>query len=154
MTTRNTRKFHGMCDQFRWVAMIVAFGGGALIVLVPLVLPHGYKLEGVIVSLPAICYLFGVWSIGQAMGQVAKGRLIEAALPSALRRVGLSLVVGVLINTFVVAGLYRLAGGVPHGYVRLDAAGVTLGIIGAALYLLGRIVDQALAAQAELDEMI
>jgi hypothetical protein len=143
-----------MCDQFRWVAVFMIVSVGAVLAIAPLVLPHGYKLRVVITSLPAVCYLFGVWSIGQAMGQVAKGRLIEAALPSALRRVGLSLVVGVLINMFVVAGLYRLAGGVPHGYVRLDAAGVTLGMIGAALYLLGRIVDQALAAQAELDEMI
>jgi hypothetical protein len=150
----DTQYFHRVCAQFRWMAMIMVGGVGAIIVLLPLVLPRGYKLAGVIWSLPAICYLFGVWAIGQAMGQIAKGRLIQAALPSVLRRVGISLGVGGVISVFVVGGLKRLVGDGAGGYVQFDVAGMTLGMIGGALFLLGRVMDQALAAQAELDEMI
>lgn len=154
MSAKDTPHFHRVCEQFRWMATAMVVGVGAIIVLLPIVLPRGYKLEGVVWSLPAICYLFGVWSMGRAIGQVAKGRLLEAALPSVLRRVGISLAAGGLISVFVVGGLKRLAGATAGGYVQFDVAGMTLGMIGAALFLLGRIVDKALAAQAELDEMI
>jgi hypothetical protein len=150
----DTPYFHRVCEQFRWMARVMVVGVGAIIVIAPLVLPHGYKLEAIVWSLPAICYLFGVWSMGRAMGQVARGRLLEAALPSVLRRVGISLGAGGLMSVFVVGGLKRLVGVEVGGYVQFDVAGMTLGMIGAALFLLGRIVDKALAAQAELDEMI
>lgn len=154
MSVKNTETFQSRCDQFRWLAVVMVIGVGAFIAIAPLVLPHGYKLQGVIASLPALCYLYGVWSIGGALGEIAKGRLVQVALPSVLRRVGLSLGVGGMLSVFVVAGLTRLAGGQTVGYVRFDVAGMTLGMIGGALFLLGRIVDTALAAQAELDEMI
>jgi hypothetical protein len=151
---KDTEKFRAMCDQFRWLAVVMVIGLGAIIVLLPVMLPRGYKLGGVVWGLPTACYLFGVWSIGQAMGQIGKGRLIEAALPSVLRRVGISLGAGGLISVFVVGGLRRLVGDGDGGYVQFDVASMTLGMIGGALFLLGRVVDQALAAQAELDEMI
>lgn len=132
----------------------MVFGVGAIIVIGPFAVPRGYKLEFMAWSLPTICYLFGVWSIGRAMGQIGKGQVIEAALPSVLRRVGISLATGGLISVFVVGGLRRLAGSGSGGYVQFDVASMTLGMIGAALFLLGRIVSAALAAQAELDEMI
>ena len=49
-----------------------------------------------------------------------------------------------------------LAGIVVHAYGigTIIVAGMTLGMIGGALFLLGRVVDQAGAVQAELDEMI
>jgi hypothetical protein len=46
------------------------------------------------------CYLFGVWSIGRAMGELQKGRLIQPTLASALRRVGLSLGLGGVLQRF------------------------------------------------------
>ncbi|MGH7026446.1 DUF2975 domain-containing protein [Brevundimonas sp.] len=103
---------------------------------------------------PAVCYLLGVWFIGRAMGQLARGRLIQPTLASALRRVGLSLGFGGVISVFVVTNLLRLLGHTSGGYLHFDVAGMTLGMIGGALFLLGRVVDQAGAVQAELDEMI
>lgn len=154
MGAKDPETFRAMCDQFRWVAVFMVVSVGVVLAIAPLVLPHGYKLRVVITSLPALCYLYGVWSIGRALGEIGKGRLIQAALPSVLRRVGLSLGVGGVLSVFVVASLTRLAGGKTVGYVQFDVAGMTLGMIGGALFLLGRVVDQALAAQAELDEMI
>jgi hypothetical protein len=59
---------------------------------------------------PSVCYLFGVWSIGRAMGELQKGRLIQPTLASALRRVGLALGVGGVLQVFVVTNLLRLIG--------------------------------------------
>jgi hypothetical protein len=154
MSAKDSRTFQGRCSQFRWLAVFMVVAVGAVVAITPLVLPRGYKLHGVIANLPALCYLYGVWSIGAALGEIAKGRLVQAALPSVLRRVGISLGVGGVLGVFVVAGLTRLAGGQTVGYVRFYVAGMTLGMIGGALFLLGRIMDRALAAQAELDEMI
>ena len=89
-------------------------------------------------------YLFGVWSIGSAMGQLAKGRLIQPTLAAALRRVGLALGLAVCSASSCVTNLFasdrrkRAA-----AICNFDVAGMTLGMIGGALFLLGRVVDQA-----------
>jgi len=153
VSAEKTKDFHRVCGQFRWMATFMVVGVGTILALGPLVLPHGYKLGFVVWSLPAVCYLFGVWSIGQALGQIAKGRLFQAALPSTLRQVGISLAAGGAISVFLVGNLMRLIG-VQGSHPNFDVPGMTLGMIGGALFLLGRVMDQALAAQAELDEMI
>lgn len=146
--------FRRVCDQYRWMATAMVFGVAAILALGLLLLPPGYKLQAFISNLPAIGYLFGVWSIGRALGEIAKGRPVQAALHAVLRKVGVSLGASSLISVFAIGSLLRLAGVDKGGYVRFDIAGMTLGMIGAALFLLGHILDHALAAQAELDEMI
>ena len=59
-----------------------------------------------------------------------------------------------MASVFIVSNLMRLVGFTKGSYLNFDVAGMTLGMIGGALFLLGRVMDQALAAQAELDEMI
>lgn len=159
-------RFRRMCGQFRWLAvfMVVTVGGGLLLALVgaPLIfwLREGRPLlqpgtiTGLIWFSPTAFYLFGVWSIGSAMGQLARGRLIQPTLSSALRRVGLSLGLGGVLSVFVVSNLIRLVESGRGGFLHFDVAGMTLGMIGGALYLLGRVIDQAGRVQAELDEMI
>jgi len=167
MNAKDVEKFRRMCRQFRWLAVFMVASVGLLLVLMawvaPLLLmalhrpmaPTPAKMLAVTIQyIPAVCYLFGVWSIGRAMGQIAQGRLIQAALPSALRRVGLALGVGGVASVFLVGNLMRVVEQTKGGYLNFDVAGMTLGMIGGALFLLGRVMDQALAAQAELDEMI
>jgi hypothetical protein len=159
--------FRRMCGQFRGLAVFMVVSVGLLLALMawiaPLLLialhrpmaPTPGKIAAVTIQYaPAACYLFGVWSIGQALGEIAKGRLIQAALPSALRRVGLALGVGGVASVFVVSNLMRLVQQTKGSYLTFDVAGMTLGMIGGALFLLGRVMDRALAMQAELDEMI
>lgn len=159
--------FRRMCGQFRGLAVFMVVSVGLLLALMawiaPLLLmalhrPNAPTLARVLAEtiryLPAACYLFGVWSIGQALGEVTKGRLLQAALPSALRRVGLALGVGGVASVFMVSNLMRMVEQTKGSYLNFDVAGMTLGMIGGALFLLGRVMDQALAAQAELDEMI
>jgi len=159
-------RFRRRCAQFRWLAVFMVFSVGGLLVLTNLagpvlhwtrVDPGTYEpryLAGVIWVLPSACYLFGVWSIGRAMGQLAQGRLIQPTLADALRRVGLALGVGGVLSVFVVTNLLRLIGHTQGGYLHFDVPGMTLGMIGGALFLLGRVAEQAGRVQAELDEMI
>ena len=166
MGTKDVENFRRMCGQFRWLAGFMVVSVGLLVTLIAWVFPilmvvvkhrpfrSDAMLASTIWSLPTLCYLFGVWSIGRALGELARGRVIQAALPSALRRVGVALGLGGVTSVFVVSNLMRLVGAAKGGYLHFDVAGMTLGMIGGALFLLGRVMEQALAAQAELDEMI
>src|SRR5688500_17585355 len=94
---------------------------GALLTLVHLVVPvmvwtrgapdFGSRLVvSVIWAIPAACYLFGVWSIGRAMGDLAKGRLFQPTMSDALRRVGLALGAGGVFSVFIMSNLLRVLG--------------------------------------------
>lgn len=166
MSQTDLTRFRRMCAQFRWLAvfMVVTIGAGMVLTFVgaPLFMwlrdgnvPwRAPQLGALIWFTPAAFYLFGVWSIGSAMGQLAKGRLIQPILSSTLRRVGLALGIGGVISVFGVSNLFRLLGYGPGGFLHFDVGGMTLGMIGGALFLLGRVMDQAGRIQAELDEMI
>lgn len=159
-------RFRRMCSQFRWLATSMVISVGALLVLMHVIAPGVLTARGdrvvtpaqwmaqVVWAMPNLFYLFGVWSIGTAMGHLSNGRLIQPTLVEALRRVGVSLGIGGLISVFGVTNLIRLLGEARGGYLHFDVAGMTLGMIGGALFLLGRVVDQADRVQAELDEMI
>ncbi|MFK4057554.1 DUF2975 domain-containing protein [Brevundimonas sp. NPDC046655] len=164
--TRDLDRFRRLCGQYRWLAVFMVASVGLLLIaanlIAPIVLwarvPTLVSGRAVAASLiwiaPALCYLFGVWSIGGGMGQLARGRLIQPTLAATLRRVGLALGFGGVISVFVVTNLLRLIGSTQGGYLHFDVAGMTLGMIGGAVFLLGRVVDQAGVVQAELDEMI
>jgi hypothetical protein len=159
-------RFRRMCAQFRWLAVFMVVSVGALLALTYGIAPGVLSLRGdlgitpmqwlsqVVRAAPGVFYLFAVWSIGSAMGQLSKGRLIQPTLVQALRRVGLALGFGGLLSVFGVTNLIRLMGEARGGYLNFDLPGMTLGMIGGALFLLGRVVDQAGRVQAELDEMI
>jgi hypothetical protein len=159
-------RFRRRCAQFRWLAVFMVISVGALLALMYLIAPGVLMARGaypgapvgwlsqVVWALPTVFYLFAVWSIGAAMGQLAKGRLIQPTLASALRRVGLALGFGGLLSVFGVTNLMRLIDGGKGGFAYFDVAGMTLGMIGGALFLLGGVMEAAGRAQAELDEMI
>lgn len=165
MSQTDLTRFRRRCAQFRWLAVFMVASVGALLASIHLVFPllamawgrgafDARWLAQLVWALPTVFYLFAVWSIGAAMGQLAKGRLIQPTLSSALRRVGLALGFGGLLSVFGVTNLVRLVGGGPGGFAFFDVAGMTLGMIGGALFLLGGVMDQAGKVQAELDEMI
>jgi hypothetical protein len=166
MSHTDLTRFRAMCGQYRWLAVFMVVSVGAILALMFLVAPGVLMARGdyagtpsrwlgeVIRTVPTLFYLFGVWSIGSAMGQLAKGRLIQPTLVHALRRVGLSLGIGGLLSVFGITNLVRLVEGGHGSWAYFDVPGMTLGMIGGALFLLAGVVEQAGRLQAELDEMI
>ena len=168
MITNDLSRFRRHCGQFRWLAVFMVCSVGAILALMYVVAPAVAVARGrfpadvttvdfvekLIWATPTLFYLFAVWSIGSAMGQLAKGRLIQPILSRALRHVGIALGLGGLLSVFGITNISRLIGGDQASFAYFDVAGMTLGMIGGALFLLGRVVDQADRIQAELDEMI
>lgn len=166
MTAADIDRFRLRCRQFRWLAIFMVVSVGALLLLMYVVAPavmvargtfaagvSGWLNQAVWAS-PSLFYLFAVWSIGSALGQLGRGRLIQPTLADALRRVGLALGFGGLLSVFGVTNLSRLVEGGQGGFAHFDVSGMTLGMIGGALFLLGRVMDHAGRVQSELDEMI
>ena len=71
-----------------------------------------------------------------------------------IRHIGLGVLIGALLNVFAVTNLSRLIAGGHGNYAYFDLSGIVLGVVGAALMLLARVVDRARALQAELDEIL
>ena len=59
-----------------------------------------------------------------------------------------------LLSVFAITNLTRLIQGGQGGVAYFDLSGIVLGVVGAALVLLARVVDSARALQAELDEIV
>lgn len=166
MSQADIDRFRQRCRQFRWLAIFMVVTVGVLLALMHVIAPLVMWSRGLddrypdaiwtalITGLPPACYLFGVWSIGSALGELAKGRLIQPTLAHALRRVGLALGIGGVLSVFVVTNLIRIVGAGEGGFAHFDVPGMTLGMIGGALFLLGGVAEQAGKVQAELDEMI
>lgn len=165
MAADDLARFRRMCRQFRWLAVFMVCSVGAILALMYVIVPAVFAARGehrdltlllreIVWASPTLLYLFAVWSIGSALGQLAKGRLIQPTLSSALRRVGMALGFGGLLSVFGVTNLMRLLGDERSSWAYFDVAGMTLGMIGGALFLLGRVIDQAGLLQAEMDEMI
>jgi hypothetical protein len=166
MRQTDTARFRRRCAQFRWLAVFMVASVGALLALIYVLAPGILMARGdytgaptrwlaqLVWALPTAFHLFDVWSIGAAMGQLSKGRLIQPTLVHALRRVGIALGLGGLLSVFGVTNLVRLVESGRGGWAYFDVAGMTLGMIGGALFLLGGVMEQAGKVQAELDEMI
>jgi hypothetical protein len=157
-------RFRNMCRQFSRLAVFMVVCVGMLLALTHLVLPLVFiisggarpdsTLAGAVFVSPAVFYLAAVWSIGKAMRELSCGRLIKPTMSDALRKVGLALGFGGITSVFLVTNIARLLHGGSGGWLHFDVAGMTLGIIGGALFLLGRVMDRANEVQAELDGMI
>jgi hypothetical protein len=166
MSRDDLARFRARCRQFQLLTRFMVISVGSLLALMHLILPLWLRIRGdavpyawdiassVVWVMPAACYLAAVWMIGRAMGQLSKGRLIQPTLVVALRNVGLALGVGGVLSVFVVTNLTRIIEGGQGGWLHFDVSGMTLGMIGGALFLLGRVLGQAADVQAELDEMI
>lgn len=157
-------RFRQQCRLLRIATLVVFCGLFLLLALGAGGLPwfpsradggFGVRLPLMLVRLlPGVGYLWALWAVQRALGELAAGRLFQAALVRALRQVGIGVLAGALLNVFAVTNLSRwILGG--HGSVLyFDLSGIVLGVVGAALVLLARVVDSARALQAELDEIV
>src|SRR5690606_35842804 len=114
----------------------------------------GQTLLSLVLFLPAVGYLWALWAVQRALGDLAVGRLFDTTVATALRHIGFGVLGGALCNVFVVMNLVRMITGGQGSYLYFDLSGVVLGVVGAALVLLARVVDQGRAMQAELDGIL
>lgn len=125
--------------------------------------PDGAKLPDAYLSrlalfgvqaLPSIAYLWALWSVQRALGDLGHGRIFHPTVARALRNVGAGVLAGSLLKVFAVTNLTRLLVDVRGSYAWFDVPAIVLGVVGAALILLARVVDEARQVQAELDEIL
>ena len=104
--------------------------------------------------LPGLGYLWALWAVQRALADLGAGRLFNATVARAMRHIGIGVLGGALSSVFLVTNLGRWIVGGHGSYAYFDLSGIVLGVVGAALVLLARLVDQARAMQDELDEIL
>src|SRR3546814_12897759 len=94
--------------------------------------------RSVVHFLPGFGYLWALWAVQRALGDLAAGRLFNATVARAMRHIGIGVLAGALASVFLVTNLSRwIAGGV-GSYLYFDLSGIVLGVVGAALTLMAR----------------
>jgi len=158
--------FRQQCRLLRWATLFV-FACLLGLLLPGLVgLPHLTPGSAILLSgrdrvllllvhgLPAAGYLWALWSVQRALGDLATGRTFQPTVARAMRHIGAGVLTGALLETFAVTNLMRWILGTRGGYLYFDLSTIVLGVVGAALVMLAHLVDRARAVQDELDGMI
>jgi hypothetical protein len=138
----------------------------ALITLVLAVLLFGIAIEVLAVAsgrvpsvgqlvwrMPLIFYLWAVWSVRRAIVAIGRGEGHDEAIAQLIGRVGLALFLGGIATVFVSPWLAAWING-RGSFAFYDVSAITVGVVGAALVLVARLLGQAAAMRRELDEII
>ena len=104
--------------------------------------------------LPGLAYLYALWAVQRALGDLGANRMFHPTLSRAMRHIGFGVLVGALLNVFAVTNLWRWIMGGQGGYMHFDLSAIVLGLVGAALVLLAQVVDRARTLQDELDNFL
>lgn len=158
-------RFRSQCRLLRIAALVVFVGLFLLLFLGLAGLPLRHPpvageafgtraLLSFVRLLPGLGYLWALWAVQRALADLAAGRLFHATVARAMRHIGLGVLAGALLNVFAVTNLSRWIVGGQGSYMYFDLSGIVLGVVGAALVLLAKLVDQARALQDELDEIL
>lgn len=148
----------------RWLAHIADLmlaGTLAVLVVPPVVVltrqPAADVLrgEGIAYSLATLPYLFALFAIRQGFAAYARGGLLEHAMAQACRRAGVSLAIGAAFSAFGMPVMLRWLASPRHPMSRtlmvFDPAYVAIGVVGLALWLLGGLLDRAIAERQRAD---
>jgi len=104
-------------------------------------------------AVPEVVYLLALWWVRQALAAFAAGELFTPAVARTLQRVGLTLAIGALLNSFAVPAVQTMVGRGPGYLIAYDMAGLVLGLVGLSLSMLATLFTHASALQSELDEI-
>lgn len=154
--------FRAQCRLLR-IATLVVLSGLTLLLVHSFIFRSTAPLPDVDISrvilwklapiLPGLGYLWALWAVQGALADLAAGRLFQPTVARAIRQIGIGVLTGALLHVFVVGNLLRVLMEGRGGYLTFDLSAIVLGVVGAALILMARLVDQARTLQAELDEM-
>lgn len=160
-----SQAFRSHCRVLRVATLMGALGLFALATLGMVGPPMPAKLDfaaldpgqlwllRLVVALPAAGYLWALWSAQRALGELAAGRTFQPTVSRAMRHVGAGVLAGALVEVFAMSNLMRLVLGGTGSYLYFNLSAIVLGVVGAAIVLLARLVDEARAMQVELDEI-
>jgi hypothetical protein len=164
MTTSDQAGFARWCRWLRWGALFVCAGVAALVAVALLALAAGHggsgegsAARGLLAALrfsPALGYLWALWAVQRAFGELGAGAMFPATLARAMRHVGVGVIAGALLSVFAITNLTRIVTDGHGGFMYFDLSGIVLAVVGAALILLARLFDRARLMQAELDEIV
>lgn len=105
--------------------------------------------------LPTLIYLGGVWAARGLFSRVAGGELFSAANSKSLADIGGALLWGATAAMVIVPSLQAWIDG-EHGFggLRIEQETLVLAVIGGAVLMFGRMMNQARRIQSELDEIV
>lgn len=139
--------FHQRAALFRVLCLAIAVVVAALILGTRLLTIHDLQVAPVVADLAALCVL------GQAFGEIAKGRGFRASALRGLRWSGILLTFGGLYATFAVPMLERALTEAGPGKF-FDPSSLVVAFVGAALIMLANLLADAGALEAELDQIL
>lgn len=104
-------------------------------------------------ALPMLFFLSAIWSVRRAVILIGEGAALRGLVSNLLARVGTALLLGGLALVFGVPILaHLLTGG--GSFARYDVSAITVGVVGVGLLIVSRVVADAEAMRAELDEIL
>ena len=128
----------------------------SLVFLIPIIAFSAGRAEHawlVTEMLPMPFYLWAIWTARRAVLLIDKGDALSSVMSRMLARIGIALFVGGLMRVFGVSlVLHFISGSRTIGYY--DPAAITVGVIGLTLVIVARLVAEAEATRAELDEFV
>ena len=126
----------------------------SLIFLVPLLAVIGGRSEHLpmlVDMLPLPLYIWAIWAARRAILLIGSGAALKSVLSRMLTRIGIALFAGGLVRVFGVPLAYHLLNG-SRTIGFYDPAAITVGVVGLTLVIVARLVAEAEAMRAELDE--
>ena len=145
-------------ERSRWLSW--AISGLAVLLLIVPVTVAGAVLSGrlqyaelLVRQLPAVFYVWALWSVRGALSGYAAGGSLAARAGKSIQVVGISLFLGGLSNVFAVPLILRSMRGA-GSYAHFDMAAMTLGAVGLSLAIIGRLLADAEAVRRELEEFV
>lgn len=139
-----------------WLVTIPLAGFALLVaaVLGNLIWQGGRFADAVAIFYPPILlYMGAIWSLRAALKALAGGATFDAIVPRLMAQSGAALFAGATFSVFAVPLLTYVRDGRPY-FQTFDGSAVTLGIVGAMLVPVARLLAEARAMREELDAFI
>jgi len=100
---------------------------------------------------PMFLYIWAIWMIRQALRAIGRGETFSTVIPTLLFRAGLALFFGALFEEVGRSIIAQLLWGTPASTNTFEASGITLGVVGAMMALVARLLRRAVDMREELD---
>nr|WP_279639133.1 DUF2975 domain-containing protein [Sphingomicrobium sediminis] len=146
-----------MEKRTKWMALAALFVFAVMTVLTALQF-HGANQMGAnqpafyAILLPMPFYLYAMGSVWWMLRRISLGNGFAPSVSAGLRRVGMALFAGGLVEVFGQNLFTILVAG--RSLFEVDATAIAIGVVGVGLYSIAGLIDEAREAKTELDSFI